>query len=651
MRLHPALKMAEFAPLLAGVLLVAVWFSTPGPLRGQMLSMAASGVPIENALYPQDRMTAASSWLEADARAKAAERWADVRLRAAANKTSLLVADQFDDAAAAGTATPFMVRDEAIAFAPLKELVRDFPGTHVDAYLVESPPMPPVVGGGGVPLGRLPSSPFAAAWRASVGTTGVPAFDPKAWSGFSANATDSAVAVGWRVPGDNEVFSYSWPTKGGLLYRAYAFAPPRELLGVRTPLAVSGGGDYPLLRPVHEKLVTKLKPSPPGSAAEADDVSNRWCDVCHFNHSPTEEVANGRAPFASALWVGGPVTLTPKCQFTTRSRDRSARIGAVLALASLARPDGDYFATPSSLAPYTSDRYASAVWVRPGQQVGGGQTMLFVATYPSDPHGAFTAWRASWLGNAVLSLRLWLALQLPWLLAVTSTLLGVSLFVSPLAFMAERRAVRREETATELARIQRDAHDRVYNRLGALSKRVDRASADVSDEAANDLTCAAADIRATVADLQAILGGEAVTDGRVPGDALLAQLRATVAAQAALHGVDAEFSARGDALSLPARLGWDLQCVLDEAITNAARHGGASSLRVTLSFGQDVLRLEVCDDGVGPAADAEPSRDSTGIAGMRERLVAWGGGAHLRRSGAETMLVAEVPLPPRTDRG
>lgn len=647
-----ALRTVEFAPLLAAVLVVAVWFSTPGPLRGQMLSMAAAGVPIESALYSQDRFTVASTWLEADARAKAAKGWADVRFKAAANETSLLVADQFDEAATAGKATPFMIHNEAIAFAPLEKFARDYPDTHIDAYLVEPPPMPPVVGSGGVPLGILPASPFAAAWRASVGTTGAPAFDPKAWSGFSANATDSAVATGWRVPGNNEVYSYSWMTKDALLYRAYAFAPPRDLLGIRAPATISGGGDHPILRPLHKRLVTKLKPKAPGYATtgEEDDVSAGWCAVCHSEHKTSAEVADGRAPLATAVWIGGPVALTPKPQFTTRPHDRSARIGAVLALSSLARSGDGCFPAPSSVAPYTPDRFVSAVWVRPARPAGGGQTMFFVATYPSDPHGAFTAWHESWLGKAVMSLRLWLALQLPWLLVVASMLLGVSLCASPLAFVAERRLTRREEASLELARVQRDAHDRVYNRLGALSKRVDSAAAEVPFAAADDLTRVATDIRATVADLQAIIGGEATKDGRLHGDALLAQLRATVAAQAALHDVDADFSASGAVPSLPAPLGWDLQCVLDEAITNAAWHGEASRLWVTLSFEQEVLRLAVRDDGVGPDADAEPADGSTGIAGMRARLLAWGGDARLERIGAETVLVAEVPLPPQVTR-
>jgi signal transduction histidine kinase len=284
--------------------------------------------------------------------------------------------------------------------------------------------------------------------------------------------------------------------------------------------------------------------------------------------------------------------------------------------------------------------------------------MMFVATYPNDPHGAFTAWRTSALGGTVMATRVWLALQLPWLLTVTCVLLGISLVASPFAFAADWRAQdRREVAALELGRIQRDAHDRVYNRLGALAKRVDATAADVPGAAAPELEGVAGDIRATLADLQSILAGKTAQGGPLDGDALLAQLRATAAAQAALHGVEVEFAGPDGALpALPARLGWDLQCVLDEAITNASRHGGARKLDVRVSLVGSQLSIAVSDDGGGatsrePEAREPDARESTGLAGMRERLAPWGGSARLDCGEAGSTLVASVPIPGSAPHG
>lgn len=55
-----------------------------------------------------------------------------------------------------------------------------------------------------------------------------------------------------------------------------------------------------------------------------------------------------------------------------------------------------------------------------------------------------------------------------------------------------------------------------------------------------------------------------------------------------------------------------------EALTNVARHSGAHTTAVTLSYMEDVIVLDVQDDGkgfvLGPA-----SRGAYGLTGMRER--------------------------------
>lgn len=653
MRPRRLLRIIEFAPLFAAALVAVVWFSTPGPLRGQMLSMASSGVSAEylSTTFALDRKTVASNWLLADAKDKASKGWADVSFKEAAAQTSLRSSGTFDQAVRAGAARPFMLARDSRELEPLREFVADFPGVQVDAYLVEQPALPPVVGEGGVPLGVLPASPFAAAWVADRGIEVNKAFDPSVWTGYSANATSMATEIS-NVDGANAVYSYSWANDEGLVYRAYAYAPPTELLGRRVPATINRAAHHPSLKNLHSSLKSRLKPKLPyEEAGVEDDVSQRWCVVCHFQDDPESwgslDEGSGTGLRPTAAYVGGPVEITPKTQFTTRPSEVSAQMGRLLAARSLAAPiAAGYFPTPSSVTSYTSDRFASVVWVVPDLPDGGGQTMLFVVTYPSDPHAAFDKWRESTLGRATLSARTWLAVQLPWLLAVTCTLLGVSLVAAPIAVGVVRRVERRELAAIEIARVQRDAHDRVYNRLGALSKRVDTAALGADDEVAEDLTRVAGDIRTTLADLQAILGGEADREGELDGDALLSQLRATTAAQAALHGITVDLDAPGIPPGLPARLGWDLQCVLDEAITNAARHGEACHLEVRLAFRTDALSLVISDDGTCSRGVISTSDTSTGIAGMRQRLGLWGGTVDLDVGPSGSTLSATVPMPP-----
>jgi two-component system, NarL family, sensor histidine kinase UhpB len=77
-------------------------------------------------------------------------------------------------------------------------------------------------------------------------------------------------------------------------------------------------------------------------------------------------------------------------------------------------------------------------------------------------------------------------------------------------------------------------------------------------------------------------------------------------------------------------------------VTNAARHGGASEVRVELENGNG-LRLVVADDGHGFDSEA-PRGGGFGIIGMRERAEALGGVFTLSSEpGAGTAI--EVVLP------
>lgn len=104
----------------------------------------------------------------------------------------------------------------------------------------------------------------------------------------------------------------------------------------------------------------------------------------------------------------------------------------------------------------------------------------------------------------------------------------------------------------------------------------------------------------------------------------------------------------GIELSLPNPLGICLYRILQEALTNAAKHGHARRILVTLSRGADMVSLSVEDNGIGlgkRTIDLENDRTmGIGLLGIRERLEVLGGRLEIEsRPGLGTCLIACIP--------
>jgi signal transduction histidine kinase len=81
-----------------------------------------------------------------------------------------------------------------------------------------------------------------------------------------------------------------------------------------------------------------------------------------------------------------------------------------------------------------------------------------------------------------------------------------------------------------------------------------------------------------------------------------------------------------------------------EAVQNAAKHSGASTVSVRLSETAYTWRLTVDDDGAGFDVARAGKASGIGLANMRDRLDAVGGTVQLiSRTGAGTTVEAEVP--------
>jgi PAS domain S-box-containing protein len=118
-----------------------------------------------------------------------------------------------------------------------------------------------------------------------------------------------------------------------------------------------------------------------------------------------------------------------------------------------------------------------------------------------------------------------------------------------------------------------------------------------------------------------------------------------------LHGVDTEVRIEGlGAEPLPPLLQTSVYRVLQEALTNVAKHAGARSVSVRLVRDESTVNLLVQDDGVGldPAEGSQSaarSRPRLGLKGMRERAALLGGSLEVEsQPGAGTSITARFPV-------
>jgi|JFJP01.1.fsa_nt_gi signal transduction histidine kinase len=97
------------------------------------------------------------------------------------------------------------------------------------------------------------------------------------------------------------------------------------------------------------------------------------------------------------------------------------------------------------------------------------------------------------------------------------------------------------------------------------------------------------------------------------------------------------------------RLGKDIETaafrVVQEALTNIARHAGVSEANVTLTVSPTRLRVSIADSGKGFDVDSKDLTASTGISGMAERVNLAGGRFSLQsKPGAGSFVLADFEL-------
>ena len=208
---------------------------------------------------------------------------------------------------------------------------------------------------------------------------------------------------------------------------------------------------------------------------------------------------------------------------------------------------------------------------------------------------------------------------------------------------AEADALRREIEAQEAerTRIARELHDEAGQVLTALALHLRALENDVDSDAIRDRLVA---LRRSVGEASSGIRELAVRL-RPPALTALGLVEAIQeqADQVREAGLTVEVDLRGITPDLPDQVQTALFRVVQEALTNAARHSQANNISVVASAVEGRLRLVVEDDGTGfdPAAPT----GHLGLAGIRERVAMIGGQLRIESSrGAGTAVVVDVEV-------
>jgi len=190
----------------------------------------------------------------------------------------------------------------------------------------------------------------------------------------------------------------------------------------------------------------------------------------------------------------------------------------------------------------------------------------------------------------------------------------------------ERATAARIAIAEERARIAREMHDIVAHAVSVMVLQVGAVRHGLPDSLPRE-TDALRDVeetgRTALAEMRRMLGamredGDRAAMAPQPGlgnlDALFASVRRA--------GLPVELHVDGDPHPLPPAIDLSAYRIVQEGLTNALKHAGASRADVAVTYGARDLRIEVRDDGRGATGGDGLGH---GLVGIGERVKLYGG--------------------------
>ncbi|MBR9990744.1 MAG: HAMP domain-containing protein [Gemmatimonadetes bacterium] len=210
---------------------------------------------------------------------------------------------------------------------------------------------------------------------------------------------------------------------------------------------------------------------------------------------------------------------------------------------------------------------------------------------------------------------------------------------SRLRDVAVRALTAQEE---ERRRIAQELHDGIAQTLAALRVRLRVARAAEGETRQDALESISTDIGAATEEIRRIAQGLRPPALDMLGLSPAIESYARSVAEANGLRIDTDIVATDGMLSPDAELA--LYRIVQEALSNVARHSGARSARVDLDVANGTVQTVISDTGRGFAVAAEMARGGLGLFGMQERGAYLGGTVEIESTpGGGTRVRVTIP--------
>jgi signal transduction histidine kinase len=286
---------------------------------------------------------------------------------------------------------------------------------------------------------------------------------------------------------------------------------------------------------------------------------------------------------------------------------------------------------------------------------------FFVAATVGERHAAFSALALSfvwviWLAPLVYGYAVPPANDA---LALAGWLLAVAIAAEATRIRAERTAAtrasrqldQRHQQSEERLRIARDLHDVIGHNISLINVQASM-GLDLIDSQPEQARAALSAIKSAskeaLEELRTMLtplrGDDDVAPrSPAPGlDRLPELIELTRAA-----GLTVEVEITGTAPPLPAAVQLAAYRIIQESLTNVARHAGQVRVTVRMTYEDANVHVQIDDDGTAPSDGPAAIGTGSGISGMRERATALGGNLSAGfRHGGGFRVSARLPVRP-----